>query len=152
MPNLLVLVSVLALQSQQLTATELSLGADAVMAHRTFVGAELGFAHRPSGESRIALALAGGTNAERPAVHAQITLQLLLNPAARAGPGFYAGVGGAFSARHGSHGQGLLAVLLGCESAPGRRQGWYAELGFAGGVRAAAGWRARWFPNWWPGS
>jgi len=40
-------------------------------------------------------------------------------------------------------------VLLGCEVAPGRRQGWYVELGFAGGVRLAAGWRTRWFPPWW---
>ncbi len=149
MPSLLFLVSVLALQSQQLTATELSIGPAAVIAHRTFVGAELGFAHRPSGESRLALALAGGTIAERPAARAQLTLQLLVNPAARRGPGFYAGVGGAFTARRGAPGQGFLAVLLGCEVAPGRRQGWYVELGFAGGVRLAAGWRTRWFPPWW---
>jgi len=42
-----------------------------------------------------------------------------------------------------------MAVLLGVERAPGRRQGWYTELGFAGGVRAAVGWRMRWFPKWW---
>ena len=150
MPSLLFLVSVLALQSQQLTATELSLGGATVMAQRTFVGAELGLAHRPSGESRVALALAGGTIAERAAARAQLTLQLLVNPAARSGPGFYAGVGGAFMARRGSPGQGFLAVLLGFEGAPGRRHGWYLELGFAGGVRAAAGWRARAFPQWWP--
>jgi hypothetical protein len=138
------------MQSQQLTATELSLGPAAVMAHRTFVGAEVGLAHRPSGESRVALALAGGTMAGRAATRAQLTLQLLMNPAARKGPGFYAGVGGVFAARRGSSGQGFLAVLLGCETAPGRRQGWYVELGFAGGVRAAAGWRTRAFPKWWP--
>jgi hypothetical protein len=61
----------------------------------------------------------------------------------------YAGFGGAFTARRGSPGQGFLAVLLGVEQMPGRRQGWYAELGLAGGVRAAAGWRMRWFPRWW---
>ena len=55
------LLSVLALQSQQLTATELSLGAETVIAQRTFVGAESGLAHRPSDDSRIALALGGGT-------------------------------------------------------------------------------------------
>ena len=149
MPSLLFLVSVLALQSQQLTATELSLGAATVIAHGTFVGAELGLAHRPSGDSRVALALAGGTIAERPAARAQLTLQLLVNPAARRGPGFYAAVGGAFTARRGAAGQGFLAVLLGCEVAPGRRQGLYVELGFAGGVRVAAGWRTRTFPTWW---
>jgi hypothetical protein len=145
----LFLASVLALQSQPLTATELSLGAATVVAHRTFVGAELGVAKRPSGESRVALALAGGTVGERPAARAQLTLQLLVNPAVRRGPGFYAGVGGAFAARRGAPGQGVLAVLLGCEAAPGRRQGWYMEVGFAGGVRVSTGWRTRWFPAWW---
>ena len=149
MPSLLLLASVLALQSQQLTATELSLGAATAIAQRTFVGAEGGLAHRPSTDSRVALALAGGTVADRPAVRAQLTLQLLVNSAARKGPGFYAGVGGAFLARRGAPGQGFLAVLLGCEVAPGRRHGLYAELGFAGGVRVAAGWRTRWFPPWW---
>ena len=149
MPSLLFLVSVLATQSPQLTASELSLGAATVVAHRTFVGAELALAHRPSGESRVALALAGGTIAARPAARAQLTLQLLVNPAARRGPGFYAGVGGAFTARRGDPGQGFLAVLLGCEVAPGRSRGLYLELGFAGGVRVAAGWRTRWFPSWW---
>ena len=149
MPSLLFLASVLALQSQQLTATELSLGAAAAMARRTFVGVEVGVGHRPSGDSRLALALAGGTIAARPAARAQLTLQLLVNPTARSGPGLYAGVGGAFTARHGSPGQGFLAVLLGVEGAPGRREGWYVELGLAGGVRAAAGWRMRWFPPWW---
>jgi hypothetical protein len=145
----LVLVSVLALQSQQLTATELSLGAAAAMARQTFVGAELGVAHRPSADSRIGLDLAGGTIRDRPAARAQLTLQLLVNPAARSGMGIYAGFGGAVTARRGSPGQGFLAVLLGVEQMPGRRQGWYAELGLAGGVRAAAGWRMRWFPRWW---
>lgn len=149
MPSLLFLVSVLALQSQQLTATELSLGAATVVAHRTFVGAELALAQRPSGESRIALALAGGSADGRPAARAQLTLQLLVNPAARRGPGFYAGVGGAFAALRGAPGQAFLAVLLGCEVAPGRRQGGYVEVGFAGGVRVAAGWRTRSFPSWW---
>ena len=151
MPNLLFLASVLSLQSQQLTATELSLGVAAALARRTFAGAELGISHRPSGDSRVALAIAGGTIAARPAARAQLTLQLLLNPAVRTGPGFYAGVGGAFTARRGSPGQGFLAVLLGFERTPGRRQGWYMEMGFAGGVRAAAGWRMRWFPRWWSG-
>ena len=145
----MLLVSVLASQSQQLTATELSLGTAAVIAHRTFAAAELGLARRPNGESRVALALAGGTLDGRPAARAQLTLQLLVNSTARKGPGFYAGVGGAFMARRGSPGQAFLAVLLGVERAPGRRQGWYTELGFAGGVRAAAGWRMRWFPKWW---
>lgn len=138
-------------QSQQLTATELSVGAASSMARRTFAGVELGLAHRPSTDSRIALALAGGTDAGRAAARAQVTVQLLVNPSVRSGAGLYAGLGAAFIARREGPGQGFLAVLLGFEGAPGRRESWYLELGLAGGVRAAAGWRLRRFPPWWRG-
>lgn len=137
--------------AQQLTATELSAGAATAMARRTFAGAELGLAHRPSTDSRIALAVAGGAAAGHAAARAQVTLQLLVNPSVRSGAGLYAGVGAAFIARRESPGQGYLVLLLGVEGAPGRRQGWYVELGLAGGVRAAAGWRMRRFPAWWRG-
>ena len=149
--SLLALASFLAplAHAQQLTATELSLGAAAAVTHRSFGGAELALAHRPVADTRVALALAGGTVAERAAMRAQLTVQLLVNSAARSGPGLYAGMGAAFSARRSTPGQGFLAVLLGFEGAPGRKQAWYAELGFAGGVRVAAGWRMRWFPSWW---
>jgi hypothetical protein len=142
----------LALQSRQLTTTELSLGAAAALARRTFLGAEVGLAHRPSGESRIAFALAGGAADGRTAARAQLTLQVLMNASSRAGVGMYAGVGAAAVTRRGSPGQGFVALLLGIEDKPGRRGGWYVETGFSGGVRIAAGWRARWFSPWWRGS
>lgn len=153
MPNLLVpvLLPILALQSQPLTATELSLGAAAAVARETFVGGELGLARRTSNESRVALGLAGGSASGEAAARAQLTLQLMVNSFARTGVGLYGGLGAAFSARRGSPGQGYVAILLGVESAPGRRHGWYGELGLGGGYRAAAGWRARWFPDWWKG-
>lgn len=117
------------------------------MARRTFVGAELGVAHRPSGDSRIAFALAAGTAPPggRAAARARVTIQLLFNSAATAGVGIYAGVGTAFIARRGTPGQGYLAVLLGLEGRPGRRQSWFIEAGLGGGVLAAGGWRVRWF-------
>jgi len=135
--------------AQQLTATELSLGAAAVVSHRTFGGAELALARRAAADTRLALALAAGTVAGRAAARAQLTVQLLVNSAARSGAGLYAGLGAAFNARPESPGEGFLAVLLGFEGAPGRTRAWYVELGFAGGVRVAAGWRLRWFPRWW---
>ena len=147
---MLVLLPLLALQSQQLTATELSLGAASSMARETFIGGELGLARRTSNESRAALAIAAGSTAGAAAARAQLTLQLLVNPAARTGVGVYGGLGGAFSGRRGSAGQGFVAVVLGVEGAPGQRSSWYAEVGLAGGFRAAVGWRARWFPRWWP--
>jgi hypothetical protein len=149
LPSLLVLLPVLALQSQQLTATELSLGAAASLARETFLGGELGLARRTSNETRIALAVAAGGVEREPAARAQLTLQLLVNPAARTGMAMYAGLGAAFAGRRGAPGQGLVAVLLGLEHTPGSPNGWFVEAGFAGGVRVAAGWRIRWFPDWW---
>jgi len=141
-----------AAHAQQLTATELSAGAATVLARRSFIGGELGFARRPSGQSRVALTVAGGTAANRPAARVQMTWQFLVSPAARRGTGLYAGLGAAYAARRESPGAGFLTVVLGLEAAPGRARGpqnWYVELGLAGGVRVAAGWRLRWFPSWW---
>lgn len=156
MPSLLCLLPILALQSHQLTATELSLGAAAALARETFAGAELGVAHRPSSDSRIALAVAGGvaTPEDQAAVRAQLTIQFMLNSTARSGQGrgLYAGVGGAFIGQQGAPGRGFVALVIGAEQAPGRRRGWFIESGFAGGMRLAVGWRARWFPSWWRGA
>ena len=149
MPSLLFLLPVLALQSQQLTATELSLGVASSLARETFIGGEIGLARRTSTQSRIALAVAAGSGADQPAARGELTLQLLANPAARAGVAPYVGFGAAFNARSGSPTQGFVAVLIGVEGAPGRPHDWYAELGLSGGVRVAAGWRVRWFPEWW---
>lgn len=151
MPSLLVLLPLLALQSQTqtLTVNELSLGGAMVFLDHPFAGAELGLAHRPSTESRIALAVAGGTTHGNAALRAQLTVQVLINSFARSGPGVYAGLGAAYAGQQGVPGQGFLAVLVGVERAPGRRNGWYVELGFCGGVRAAVGWRLRKFPQWW---
>ena len=145
------LLPILALQSQQLKTTELSLGAAASFAHESFAGAELGIAHRPSNDSRIALAVAGGVMSpdEAAAVRAQLTLQLLLNSLARSGPGLYPGVGPAYLGERDAPGRGFVALVLGVEQAPGRRRGWFIESGFGGGVRVAVGWRTRWFPSWW---
>jgi hypothetical protein len=145
------LLPILAVQSQQLKTTELSLGAAGAFSHETFAGAELGIAHRPSSDSRIALAVAGGVMSpdEAAALRAQLTLQFLLNSIARTGAGVYAGVGAAYLGERGAPGRGFVALVLGAEGRPGRRRGWFIESGFGGGVRVAVGWRTRWFPSWW---
>lgn len=153
MPSLLGLLPILALQTQPLTTTELSLGAAAAFSEETFAGGELGLGYRPTGDSRIALAMGGGVMSPDHAatLRAQLTLQLLLNASARSGAGIYAGVGGVFLGQDGAPGRGFVALILGVEQRPGRRGGWFLESGFAGGARLAAGWRARWFPGWWRG-
>jgi hypothetical protein len=143
-----------AVHGQRLTATEVGFGAAAAVARHTFAGGELGLAYRPGGQTRVALAVAAGTDAGRGAGRAQLTMQFLVTPAARRGVGLYSGLGAALKARRGSAGAGFVALVLGLEGTPGRRQGWqnwYLEVGLGGGVRVAAGWRVRAFPSWWLG-
>src|ERR1041385_6548795 len=106
---------------------------------------------------RLAFAAAGGVEAGRAAARAQATGQMLVNSLSRTGGGGGGGGGGGLSGRgggpcgagEGRRGRGYLALVLGVEGRPGRRRGWYAETGFAGGVRVAVGWRLRSFPVWW---
>jgi hypothetical protein len=147
--SLLLLLPVLALQAQQLTTSELSIGVAGAAARHTFSGVELGVGERPSSDMRLAFAAAGGVEAGRTAARAQATVQMLVNSLSRTGVGVYGGVGAAFAARERTPGRGYLALVLGVEGRPGRRRGWYAETGFAGGVRVAVGWRLRSFPVWW---
>jgi len=109
-----------------------------VMAHRSFWGPELGVARRPGAQGRFALTLAAGDYEGA-----------LLRPGERVGPGPYGGLGLAFVGAAGARGAGYLTALVGVEAAPGRRQGWYAELGLGGGVRLSLGRRFRRFPPWW---
>jgi hypothetical protein len=136
-------------RGQRLSAVEAGLGAAVVAGRHTMTGVELGLGWRPGGQSRVALAAAAGPEDGRTTARAQLTAQFLVTPADRAGTGLYGGIGLAFLGRQGAPGEGYLALLLGLERAPGRRAGWYAEVGLAGGVRAAAGWRTRRFPPWW---
>jgi hypothetical protein len=141
------------LNAQRLTAVEAGAGAALILARHTMAGVEAGVGYRPGGQSRVALALAAGTEDGRAAGRAQLTAQFLVTPAAR-GAGLYGGFGVAIAGRRGTPGRGYLALLVGLEAAPGaaaRRGGWYAELGLAGGARVAAGWRGRWFPGRRPG-
>lgn len=125
-----------------------------MLARHGLAGVELGAGYRPGGQSRVALAVGGGTEDGRAAARVQLTAQFLVTPAARRGAGLYGGIGVAVAVRRGAPGGGYLALLLGLEAAPGggaRRGGWYAELGLAGGARIAAGWRGRWFSGRRPG-
>ena len=133
------------LSAQRLTAVEAGAGAAFTVARHTLAAVEVGAGYRPGGQTRIALALGAGSEDGQAAVRAQLTAQFLVTPVARRGTGVYGGIGVAVAGRRRTPGRGYLALLLGLEAAPGRRGGWYAELGLAGGARLAAGWRSRWF-------
>ena len=136
-------------RAQVLTATEAGIGAMVVLAHRPFRGGELVVARRPGGQQRFALTLAAGDYHGTVGVRVAADAQVLLRPGERSGPGPYGGLGLAFVGADGERGAGYLTALLGVEAAPGRRQGWYVELGLGGGVRLSLGRRFRRFPPWW---
>ena len=133
------------LPAQRLSAFEAGAGAALTAARHTLAAVEVGAGYRPGGQSRVALALDAGREDGRAAARAQVTAQFLVTPNARRGTGVYGGIGVAVAGRQRTPGRAYLALLLGLEAAPGRRGGWYAELGLAGGARVAAGWRSRWF-------
>ena len=133
------------LHAQRLSVVEAGAGAAAVVARHTLAAVELAAGYRPGGQTRIAFALDAGREDGQAAARAQLTAQFLVTPAARRGTGIYGGLGVAVAGRRRTPGRGYLALLLGLEAAPGRRGGWYTEVGLAGGARIAAGWRSRWF-------
>lgn len=135
------------LAAQRLRAVEAGAGAALTVARHTLAAVEVGAGYRPGGQTRIAFALDAGREDGELAARAQLTAQFLVTPAARRGTGVYGGLGVAVAGRRRTPGHGYLALLLGLEAAPGRRGGWYVELGLAGGARLAAGWRCRWFQS-----
>ena len=140
------------LRAQRVTGFEAGAGVALAVARHTMAGVEVGAGYRPGGQSRVALSVAGGSEDGRAAVRAQLTAQFLITPTARRGAGLYGGLGVAIAGRRGAPGRGYLALLVGLEATPGARAGgWYTELGLAGGVRVAAGWRGRWFSGRRPG-
>ena len=117
--------------------------------HRDFYAVELA-AGRRAGQGRVMLAAAGGRLSDAWGVRLDARGQFVLLPFARAGTGFYCGMGGAWMGGAGERGAAYLTGLLGVERTPGRPRGWYVEAGVGGGVRVSVGLRWRQFPTWWP--
>ncbi len=103
-------------------------------------------AWRAGGQGRLAVTAAGGSYEQALGLRCEATAQFLLRPGERSGAGPYAGLGLAFVGSESARGASYLTALLGLESAPAARAGWYAELGLGGGVRLAFGRRFRRFP------
>src|SRR5256885_3731244 len=126
-------------RAQAGSATEIGAGATVVLAHRAFRGPEVGVARRSGGQGRFAFTAACGDYERAPGVRLEATAQFLLRPAERSGIGPYGGLGLAFVGSDGARGASYLTALLGVDTGPGARAGWYAELGLGGGVRLALG-------------
>ena len=129
--------------------TEWQAGVTGTLAHRDFWGVELGAAWRPHGQDRFAASAAAGDAAGAVAMRVSATAQFVLRPAARSGVSPYAGLGLAFVGARDVAGSGYVTAVVGGEAAPGRRRGWFVEVGLGGGVRAAVGLRWRHLPPGW---
>src|SRR5881628_916553 len=137
-------------RAQAVSATEIGAGATVVLAHRAFWGPELGVARRSGGQGRFAVTAACGDYERALGVRLEATVQFLLRPAELRGIGPYGGLGLAFVGSDGARGARYLTALLGVDTGPGARAGWYAELGLGGGVRLALGRRFRRIASSWP--
>lgn len=136
-------------RAQQLTATEVSTGAIAAVSAHDFWGAAAGLGHRVDAQTRVTGLAAVGVLGRRAGLRLEAAAQIIVNPSGRGGAGLYAGAGVAWQSARGMRGSGYVTALVGLESAPGARRGWYAEVGLGGGVRLALGLRWRRFPPWW---
>lgn len=104
-------------------------------------------AWRPSARSRISAALGVGGSDGETAWRGELLVHFLLAPARKHGPGAY--LAGGVAVAGGPADRGYLVLALGVEDRPGGRSGWFAEAGVGGGARLSAGYRWRFFPDWW---
>ncbi len=105
-----------------------------------FVGAGIGFGRRVGGRLTYQFSLTPGVTRRVLAVRSEGLLAFSLDPARRGGIAPYGGGGMAVLVAKGAT-DAFLVLVVGLESAPRGRSGWFAELGFGGGVRGSVGWR-----------
>jgi hypothetical protein len=119
---------------------EASLQGVVTTAAPTAVTAGPGFAWRVGTRDRVAIWAGAGGAGGGFAARGEATYHFLLNPTSQ-GAGVY--LGGGVATAYDQAWRGLLIGVVGVESSPGGRGGWFAEAGFGGGVRMAAGFRWR---------
>jgi len=105
-----------------------------------FLGGGAGIAYRSAGRARLALAVSAGARDSVFAGRGELVASYHLNPWQLGGVSPYAGGGVAVVATAADVFE-YAVLFVGVETTPGRRTGWFAELGVAGGVRVAAGFR-----------
>jgi len=104
-------------------------------------------AWRPSARGRISAALGVGGSDGEAAWRGELLGHFLLAPTRKRGPGVY--LAGGLAVVGGPVDRGYLVLAVGVEDRPGGASGWFAEAGVGGGARLSAGYRWRWFPDWW---
>jgi hypothetical protein len=104
-------------------------------------------AWRPAKRARMSASLGVGGWGGDTAWRGELLGHFLLAPTRRDGVGVY--LAGGLAAVGGPEERGYLVLTMGIEGSPGAPAGWFTEAGIGGGARLAAGFRWRWFPDWW---
>jgi len=124
--------------------SETQLWAVGLAARPAVVGAGLGLASRDAGRTRLGAAIAAGaTEHGGAALRIEATWHFMLDPGRTRGLGVYGGGGVALTAVQDSTVRPFLQVVLGVETGPAARAGFFLEAGFGGGARVAMGVRFR---------
>ncbi|HEX9729195.1 MAG TPA: hypothetical protein VGA37_11880 [Gemmatimonadales bacterium] len=118
----------------------------ATIADPSLVAGGLGIAVRPGGRFQLSATGSFGTRGKAAAFRGELLASFHLSPLGHRGLAPYAGGGAAILTQPGTAGVGrpetYLAVLVGVETTPASRVGWFAEVGIGGGARLVVG--ARW--------
>ena len=119
----------------------------ATVTAREFVGGGLGLAYRTGGRTRVGVLMSlGGSQGSDGgwdfAGRGEALVSYHINPYRRSGFTPYAGGGVSITLNEEDNTQYLLLVL-GVESNPGGRTGFFADVGIAGGLRLSAGFQVR---------
>ncbi len=104
----------------------------------------LGRAWRDAARTRVGVALAAGaTEQGAAALRAEATWHFLLDPGRARGLSVYGGGGLALTAVQDGAVRPFIEAVLGMETGPASRAGFFLEAGFGGGARFAVGIRWR---------
>ena len=119
----------------------------ATVTAREFVGGGLGLAYRTAGRTRVGLLMTLGSSQGSDggwgfAGRGEALVSYHLDPYKRHGFTPYAGGGLSVTLNEEDNTQYILLVL-GVESNPGGRSGFFADVGIAGGLRLSAGFQVR---------
>ncbi len=135
------------LSAQAATVREAGVEAVATAAQPAVYTAGVTASLRPAQRARIALYAGGGVSDGAGVGRAELVAHFLLSPrSTRVGVYGGGGIAGVFGS---GDADGYLVLLVGIESAPGGRGGWFVEGGIGGGARLAAGYRWRKLPAGW---
>ena len=118
----------------------------ATLADQDFLGAGFGLGYRTNGRMRLQVLANAGSLEGSFAFRPEALISFHLNPYERNGFTPYASGGAAFIFTRDGNAQYLVGVL-GLETNPGGKWGWFLEAGFGGGVRIAGGVQIRRRPS-----